>query len=195
MRKTSFDIQHCTQCGAPTDYQIPEGDTRQRAICSRCHKIHYQNPHVVVGAVVHYNDCFVLCKRAIEPRHGFWTIPAGYLELEETTEAGALREAYEEAQTELEIERLLAVYNLAHLSQVQVLYLARLKGDHFAPGPESLEVACFSWDDIPWDDLAFPSVRWALLHARRQLRGETLLPETRSESLVLDPQLLPKDLL
>lgn len=194
MRKTSFDIQHCTYCGAATDYQVPAGDSRLRAVCSQCHKIHYQNPHVVVGAVVHYNDCFVLCRRAIEPRHGYWTIPAGYLELEETTEAGALREAYEEAQTELEIDRLLAIYNLAHLSQVQVLYLARLKGDHFSPGPESLEVACFSWEEIPWDDLAFPSVRWALVHARRQLRGETLLPETRSESLVLDPQLLPKDM-
>ena len=195
MRKTSFDIQHCTQCGHPTDYTIPEGDSRLRATCAHCQKIHYQNPHVVVGAVVHYQNCFILCKRAIEPRSGYWTIPAGYLELEETTEAGALREAYEEAQTELEIERLLAVYNLSHLSQVQVLYLARLKGHHFAPGPESLAVACFAWEDIPWDALAFPSVRWALLHARRQLCGETLLPETRSESLVLDPQLLPKDVL
>lgn len=193
MRKTSFDIQHCMQCGGSVVYQVPEGDSRERAVCTRCHKIHYQNPHVVVGAVVHHQDCFVLCRRAIEPRHGYWTIPAGYLELEESTEAGARREAFEEAQTELEIERLLAVYNLSHLSQVQILYLARLKGDHFAPGPESLEVACFAWDDIPWNELAFPSVRWALLHARKQLRGETQLPELRAESLVLDPSLLPSE--
>ncbi len=161
-----------------------------RAICPACGKTHYQNPHVVVGSVVHFKDCFVLCRRAIEPRRGFWTIPAGYMELEETTEEGACREAYEEAQTQLEIENLLAIYNLAHVSQVQILYLARLKDEHFAAGPESLEVECFRWSEIPWDELAFPSVRWALKHARRQLRGETRMPELRSEALVLDPQLL-----
>lgn len=192
MRKTSFEILHCTQCGAPTRYQTPAGDSRERAICTRCEKIHYQNPHVVVGAVVHHQAGFVLCRRAIEPRSGFWTIPAGYLELEESTEEGACREAYEEAQTDLHIERLLAIYNLSHLSQVQILYLARLKGEHFSPGPESLEVAHFTWDEIPWDELAFPSVRWALLHARRHLQGETEMPELRAESLVLDPKLLFK---
>lgn len=142
--------------------QIPAGDNRERDVCGDCGWIHYKNPQVVVGAVCVWDDKFLLCKRAIEPRHGYWTIPAGYLEENESTEDGARRETLEEACAEIEIGQLLAVYNIARISQVQLIYTARLKDGNFAPGDESLETRLYSWSEIPWDDLAFPTVRWAL---------------------------------
>jgi ADP-ribose pyrophosphatase YjhB (NUDIX family) len=147
--------------GGPRILKIPEGDNRERKVCPDCGFIQYDNPKVVVGSVVTKNDRILLCRRAIDPRKGFWTLPAGYLELHESTEDGARREAQEEASAALEIEGILAVYTIPRASQVQVIYRARLASD-FAPGPESLEVKLFSWDEIPWRDLAFPSVHWAL---------------------------------
>ena len=150
----------------PTSVMVPEGDNRPRHVCLDCGFIHYRNPLVVVGSVCVWDDRLLVCRRAIEPRKGYWTIPAGYLELDEATHAGAAREAAEEANADIAIERLLAVYNIPRISQVQVIYAARLNSAAVSPGEESLEVALLAWDDIPWSDLAFPSVRWALDHYR-----------------------------
>ena len=150
----------------PKDYgftrRMPEGDNRDRMVCDSCGWIHYTNPKVVVGAVVSHEGRILLCRRAIEPRCGFWTIPAGYLEERETAEAGALREAQEEACAEIALDGLLAVYSIPRISQVQLIWRARLVKPEVAAGPESLEVRLFDWDDIPWAELAFPSVHWAL---------------------------------
>jgi ADP-ribose pyrophosphatase YjhB (NUDIX family) len=146
----------------PVDRIVPAGDNRERLVCGDCGYIVYDNPKIVVGSVVRHDGRYLLCRRAIEPRLGYWTLPAGYMELNETTEAGALREAWEEAQARIHIEGLLAIYNIPRLSQVQLIYRARLVGTDFAPGPESQAVELFAWDAIPWRDLAFPSVRWSL---------------------------------
>ncbi|WP_300302732.1 NUDIX hydrolase, partial [Ferrovibrio sp.] len=146
--------------------KVPEGDNRDRLICDDCGWIHYVNPKVVVGAVVGHGDKLLLCRRAIEPRKGFWTIPAGYMEERETSEAGAMREAREEACASIAIDALLAVYSIPRISQVQLIYRATLAAPDFAAGPESLEVRLFDWGEIPWSDLAFPSVHWALNHYR-----------------------------
>jgi ADP-ribose pyrophosphatase YjhB (NUDIX family) len=159
--------------GGPRVSQIPEGDTRERMVCLDCGFIHYDNPKIIVGAVVRWEERYLLCRRAIEPRKGFWTLPAGFLELEETAQAGARREAWEEAQARIAIDGLLAVYDIPRLSQVQLIYRARLLSPEIAPGPESLEVALFQWHEIPWSDLAFPSVGWALEQDRDSLaRGD-----------------------
>jgi len=148
----------------PSHRTIPPGDNRERMVCRDCGYIAYENPKVVVGSVVSAGDRVLLCRRAIDPRRGFWTLPAGYLEMHESSGAGALREAREEAGAEIAIEGLLAVYNIPRLSQVQIIYRARLASPEIAAGPESLEVRLFAWDEVPWDDLAFPSVHWALRH-------------------------------
>jgi ADP-ribose pyrophosphatase YjhB (NUDIX family) len=145
---------------------VPEGDDRERMICADCGYILYDNPKIVVGSVVRLGDRVLLCRRAINPRHGFWTLPAGYLELNESTAAGAAREAWEEARAHIRIEGLLAIYEIPRLSQVQLIYRAQLVDEAISAGPESLEVGLFGWDEIPWDDIAFPSVRWALHHER-----------------------------
>ncbi|MEM1399909.1 MAG: NUDIX hydrolase [Pseudomonadota bacterium] len=146
----------------PSVRAVPEGDDRERLTCPDCGFIAYENPKVVVGSVALYETKILLCRRAIEPRKGFWTLPAGYLELKESTEEGAIREAWEEARARLELEGVLAIYNVARISQVQVIYRARLIDPTIEPGPESLDVGLFDWDDIPWDEIAFPTVRWSL---------------------------------
>lgn len=147
--------------------RIPEGDDRERLMCPDCGHVAYENPKIVVGSVVAEGDTVLLCRRAIEPRSGYWTIPAGYMELGETVEEGARREAWEEARARIAIEGVLAVYSIARIGQVQVIFRARLDQPGFEPGPESLEVRRFAWGEIPWEDIAFPSVRWAL-HAWRE---------------------------
>lgn len=144
---------------------VPPGEDRERRICDTCGFIDYINPRIVTGVVAHVAGRILLCRRAIDPRKGFWTLPAGFLELGESVEEGARREAHEEANAELEIETLLGMYSIPRIGQVQVFFRARLVNDP-SPGPESLEVALFEWDDIPWKELAFPSVRWALDHYR-----------------------------
>jgi ADP-ribose pyrophosphatase YjhB (NUDIX family) len=144
------------------EWRVPDGDTTERHICERCDYIHYVNPKIVVGSVVTHGDRIMLCRRAIDPRKTFWTLPAGFLEEHETPEDGARREAREEANAEIAIDALLAVYAVPHISQVQLMYRATLAQPDFSPGPESLDVALFEWDDIPWTELAFPSVKWAL---------------------------------
>jgi len=136
----------------------------ERDVCGDCGHIVYANPKIVVGSVVTWRDKILMCRRAIEPRKGFWTLPAGYLEEHETPEEGARREAREEAECEIVLDALLAVYSIPRLSQVQLMYRAHLEKEKFGAGAESLEVALFSWDDIPWTEIAFPSVHWALKH-------------------------------
>lgn len=146
----------------PSIRRIPPGEDRERLTCPDCGYIAYENPKIVVGSVCLWQERVLLCRRAIDPRHGFWTLPAGYLELNETTEEGAVREAWEEARAQIAIDGLLAVFNVARISQVQLIYRARLLDPAVAAGPESLEVGLFGWDEIPWEALAFPSVRWSL---------------------------------
>ena len=143
--------------------EVPPGDDKQRRVCQRCDFIDYQNPKIVAGAVVLKGDKILLCKRAIEPRKGYWTLPAGFMELGESVEEAAMREAQEEALADIEIDRLLAVYSVPRIGQVQVMFRARLKGD-YGIGPESEEVKLVDWKDIPWSELAFPTVVWALTH-------------------------------
>jgi ADP-ribose pyrophosphatase YjhB (NUDIX family) len=150
----------------PSVRGVPEGDNRERMICADCGFILYDNPKIVVGSVPRWGERILMCRRSIHPRRGYWTLPAGYLELNESTSAGAEREAWEEAMARIEIEGLLAIYDIPRISQVQLIYRARLLDDAVAAGPESLEVALLTWDEIPWDDIAFPSVHWALHHER-----------------------------
>ncbi len=145
---------------------VPPGDNMERDVCAACGFVDYKNPKIVVGSVVTRGEKILLCKRAIEPRKGYWTLPAGYLELHETAEDGAAREAREEACADIEIERLIAVYSIPRISQVQLMFRARLKSTQIAAGPESEAVALYEWEEIPWPDLAFPSVGWALRHYR-----------------------------
>jgi ADP-ribose pyrophosphatase YjhB (NUDIX family) len=145
--------------------QIPEGDDRERRICADCGHVDYENPKVIVGSVVLADGRVLLCRRAIEPRVGFWTLPAGYMELGETTEEGAMREAMEEAEASIAIEGILGVFSISRIGQVQVIFRARFRDSGppvFAPGPESLDVRLFEPDEIPWSEIAFPSVHWAL---------------------------------
>jgi len=153
------DPQHASKSFEKT---IPEGDNRERLVCRDCGFINYQNPKVVVGSVVTFEDRLLMCRRSIEPRRGFWTLPAGFLEEHETVEDGAAREAREEACADIVIEKLLAVYSITHISQIQIMFKARLDEPKFDVGEESLEVELVDWADIPWDELAFPSVDWAL---------------------------------
>lgn len=163
------------QDAGPRTRTIPANDDRERLTCPECGYIAYENPKIVVGSVVTWGEKFLLCKRAINPRAGFWTLPAGFLELNESTEEGAKREAWEEARAKIEIDALLGVYNIIRLSQVQMMYRARLTVPEFEAGPESLEVGLFDWAEIPWDDLAFPSVHWALREFDRR-RGQAHFP-------------------
>jgi len=150
----------------PSLRTIPEGDTRERLVCGDCGFVQYENPKIVVGSVVHVDGKVLMCRRAIEPSRGLWTLPAGYMELGETAIEGARREAWEEARADIAIDALLAVYDIPRIGQVQLIWRATLAAPGFSAGPESLEVALFGWDEIPWEETAFPTVRWALRHAR-----------------------------
>ncbi len=147
--------------------RIPSGDSMERDICARCGHIHYVNPKIVVGSVCSWHGRILLCRRAIDPRQGFWTIPAGYLEEQETPAEGAAREAWEEALARIEIDRLLAIYAVPRISQVQLIFRAELTSEEFGAGVESLETKLFAWEEIPWTELAFPSVLWSLNHFRQ----------------------------
>ncbi|MFM7344814.1 MAG: NUDIX hydrolase [Tagaea sp.] len=155
----------------PSIRAVPDGDTRERLICGDCGFVHYDNPKIVVGTVAIWDGRVLMCKRAIEPARGRWTIPAGYMELGETAEQGAAREALEEACARLEMGPLIGVYSIPRIGQVQLIYRARLVDGAFAAGAESLDAALYAWDEIPWDDIAFPTVRWAL-EDWRATRGE-----------------------
>lgn len=155
-------MKFCSQCAAPVSKKIPAGDDRERFVCDSCDAIHYINPKIIAGCLPVYGSQVLLCKRAIEPRLGYWTLPAGFMENGETTEAGAVRETWEEAKARVEPRHLYTMFNLPHISQVYLFYLADLPKPEFAAGPESLEVGLFEEDEIPWDELAFPVMRETL---------------------------------
>jgi ADP-ribose pyrophosphatase YjhB (NUDIX family) len=156
-------IKHCRQCGTAVIYRLPDdGDTKERAVCTACTTVHYENPLNVVGTVPHWGDKVLLCKRNIEPRWGKWTLPAGFMELNETTAEGAARETVEEAGAEFELQELFSLLNVARVGQVHLFYRARLTGDQFNPGHETIEARLFSEDEIPWDEIAFRTVRETL---------------------------------
>lgn len=145
---------------------VPEGDNRERDVCSDCGWINYVNPKIVAGAVVTLGDKFLICRRAIEPRIGYWTIPAGYIEEGEAPAQGAVREAVEEANAKIEIDALIGIYAIPRISQVHMMFRAALLDPDVSAGDESTEVALVGWSEIPWDELAFPTVTWALNHYR-----------------------------
>ena len=154
------DLSICNK--GPRIWQIPKGDNRQRLICPDCNYIHYDNPKVVCGAVTTWEDKYLLCKRAIQPRKGFWTITSGFLELNESPQEGAMRESLEEANAKIEIDQMLATYHIKRISFVQLIFRAKLIDPNIKAGEESLEVKLFSWNEIPWQDLAYPTIEWAL---------------------------------
>lgn len=158
-------IKHCKNCGAAVVYRIPDdGDTKPRAVCPACHTVHYENPLNVVGTVPHWGDRVLLCKRNIEPRRGKWTLPAGFMELNETLAEGAARETVEEAGAQFEMEGLFSIVNVARVGQVHMFYLARLLSERFDPGFETMEARLFTEAEIPWDEIAFRTVRETLQH-------------------------------
>ena len=152
-------MKFCSHCGSPRlAFTIPEGDTLARQVCGDCGTVHYQNPKVVVGCLPVWEDKVLLCRRAIEPRHGLWTLPAGFLENHETLEAGAMRETLEEADARVELQNLYVMISIVHVSQVFVMFRSRLLDLDFGPGTESLEVKLFAEDEIPWEKLAFRTI-------------------------------------
>jgi len=156
-------IKHCRNCGIAVVYRIPDdGDTKERAVCPACTTIHYENPLNVVGTVPYWGDKILLCKRNIEPRFGKWTLPAGFLELGETTAQGAARETQEEAGAQFELEGLFTIINVARVGQVHMFYRARLLSDRFDPGYETIEAQLYAEDEIPWDEIAFRTVKETL---------------------------------
>jgi ADP-ribose pyrophosphatase YjhB (NUDIX family) len=155
-------IQHCRACGAAVRYQVPPEDNRERAVCSDCGTVHYENPLNVVGTVPVWQDQVLLCRRNIEPRRGLWTLPAGFMELGESTAEGALRETIEEAGAEIEMGPLFTLLNVVRVGQVHLFYLATLRHTRFDPGPETIEVNLFREHEIPWDEIAFKTTRETL---------------------------------
>ena len=169
-------IRFCNSCGAATVQRVPEGDTFTRAVCDACGIVHYQNPKVVVGCLPAHGDRILICKRAIEPRYGLWTLPAGFMENEESASEGAAREALEEANARVEIEDLYTVYSIPHISQVYMMFRAKLLDTDFSPGTESLEVKLVTEAEIPWDQIAFAMVKRTLEHYLEDRRRGVFVP-------------------
>ncbi len=169
-------LNYCSVCGLATETRVPDGDNRMRAVCSGCSTIHYQNPKVVVGCLPVWEDRILICKRAIEPRLGLWTLPAGFMENGESTAEGAMREAVEEANARVEITQLYTTYSIPSISQVYIMFLARLLDPDVSAGPESLEVKLVTEDEIPWDSLAFVMVKRTLRHFLEDRRAGVFVP-------------------
>lgn len=157
-------MNFCSNCGAPVAQRVPPGDNLPRWVCDQCHTIHYENPRMIVGCVAAWEEKILLCKRAIEPRYGLWTVPAGFLENGETTADGAKRETLEEANARVEIDGLLALYNLPHINQVYMLFHGRLLDPNVSSGAETLETRLCTEAEIPWSEIAFVTVRKTLQH-------------------------------
>ena len=157
------NLNFCSCCGASVELIVPSGDTRIRHVCIACHTVHYQNPRIVAGCLVTHENRVMLCKRGIEPRAGYWTFPAGFQELGETTSECATRETVEESNAAVELVSLYALYDLPYISQVYLFYRARLVSD-FEPGLETIDVRLFEEHQIPWNELAFPAVAETLAH-------------------------------
>lgn len=155
-------MKFCSACGAPVRFRVPKGDNLPRYVCDHCDTVHYHNPRIVAGALATSGDHILLCRRAIEPRHGYWTLPAGFMENGETIEEAAARETAEEACAKVNFEGLYTIVNVPNIGQVHMMYRGQLIDDSHEPGPESLETELVHVDEIPWDELAFPSVRFTL---------------------------------
>lgn len=164
-------MKYCSTCGETVELRIPEDDNRERYCCASCDTIHYQNPRMVLGTLPVYGDKILLCKRAIEPRHGYWTLPAGFMENGETISQGSCRETDEEADIDFELGDIFSIMSVPHVGQVHLFYLARMTSDRIGGGPETLEARLFSEEEIPWPEIAFHTVektlRW-FLEDRRQ---------------------------
>lgn len=180
-------MNFCSHCGQTVTLRIPQGDNLPRYVCDHCHTVHYQNPKMVVGCIPEWDEKVLLCRRAIKPRYGLWTLPAGFMENGETTGEGAAREAKEEANANIEIVSLYSMFDLPHINQVYIMYRARLLDLEYRAGDESLEVALFAEADIPWEQLAFRTIYDTLRHffADRQrghyrLHTGTITPPDRS---------------
>lgn len=157
-------MKFCSSCGSQVERRIPEGDDRERHICASCDTIHYTNPRIITGCLPTHEGQVLLCRRAIEPRLGYWTLPAGFMENGETTLEGALRESWEEAKARIEVQELYTLFNLPYINQVYMFYRGNLKNLDFGPGIESLEVELFDEESVPWEELAFPVIRKTLKH-------------------------------
>lgn len=186
-------MKYCPRCGATVSLKIPSEDTRARHVCDSCFTIHYQNPRNVVGTIPTWENRVLLCRRAIEPRKGFWTLPAGFLEVDESTELGAQRETLEEAGALVTIKGLFSLLNVVHVQQVHLFYLAQMNSPNYQAGVESLEVALFEEKDIPWDEIAFPTVRktleWFFADRVNGLISDNTLPPTHLDSVGYDERI------
>jgi ADP-ribose pyrophosphatase YjhB (NUDIX family) len=169
-------IKFCSSCGSTVTHRIPEGDSLLRAVCESCGAIHYQNPKMVVGCLATHGDRILLCKRAIEPRYGLWTLPAGFMENNESASEGAAREALEEANARVEVTDLYTVYSIPHISQVYMMFRGQLLDPDVSPGIESLEVKLATEDEIPWNELAFAMVKRSLEHFIEDRRSGIFIP-------------------
>ncbi|MFE8072060.1 NUDIX hydrolase [Marinobacteraceae bacterium S3BR75-40.1] len=157
-------MKYCSQCGEPVEHRVPEGDNRPRHVCPSCGQIHYFNPRIVAGTIPCWQGKVLLCKRAIEPRYGYWTLPAGFMENAETTTEAAMRETWEEARARVDVEGLYTMVNVPHIDQVHLFFRASLIDGEYGVGEESLDVQLFEEDNIPWEELAFPTVKETLEH-------------------------------
>lgn len=157
-------MKYCSQCGHAVEHKIPEGDNRSRAICNHCKTIHYINPKIVAGTIPVFESKVLLCKRAIEPRLGLWTLPAGFMEMQETATQAAIRETWEEALAEVAIDGIYTIISIPHIGQVHIFFRASLTEGKFGVGNESLETNLFSEEDVPWNEIAFPTVKKTLRH-------------------------------
>jgi ADP-ribose pyrophosphatase YjhB (NUDIX family) len=157
-------MKYCSNCAAPLTFKVPPGDSLPRHVCDACSTIHYQNPRLIVGCIPEWEDQILLCLRAIEPRAGLWTLPAGFMENGETTFAGAVRETLEEANARVEVGALYTIYNVPHINQVHMIFRSRLLDLDFSAGEETLETRLFSESEVPWDHIAFATVRNTLRH-------------------------------
>jgi ADP-ribose/FAD diphosphatase len=175
----------CNRCGQATERRIPSGEDRERDVCGGCGVVHYQNPRMIVGCIVEHAGQVLLCKRAIEPRRGWWTLPAGFLELGESAVEGAVRETWEEASARVRVTAPYAHFDVPHIGQAYILYRAELIEHRYAAGPESLEVALFAPEQIPWRELAFPVVRYGLELWQQDLRAQRY--RSHQGSLVREP--------
>ena len=183
-------MKYCSECGKTVSLKIPNGDSVLRYVCSNCETIHYQNPKIVTGCIPEWQGKILLCKRAIEPRYGMWTLPAGFMENEETTAEAAIRETFEEACADVELLDLYTMFNLPHVNQVYIIYRAKMTNTKFSAGHESLEVELFELSEIPWEHMAFAVIHETLrLYCRDAKQGKfkmytgdiAIKPSNRSE--------------
>lgn len=182
-------MKFCSSCGARVAIRIPAGDSLPRHVCDACGTIHYHNPKLVVGALAEWEGRILLCRRAIEPRRGYWTLPAGFMENGESTAQAAARETLEEACAHIEVDAMYTLIDVPHISQVHIIYRARLLDPAFRAGEESLDVALFDEADIPWDEIAFRTIALTLRHYfEDRRRGSWPFRNARLEALPTDPQ-------